>query len=627
MSVPAREKTQHHSKALFTPANQSRRATSFIKSPSLRGKYWILNDFDEDLAVRIAQGHGLPDMVGRLLSARGIPFDKVDDFLNPRLNKHFPDPFAMKNMQATADYLANAIEQGKKIGILADFDVDGATSCGVLVRFLRHVTGQADIPFFIPDRLNDGYGPVPRGFDALKGKGCDIVIVADCGITSFEPLAYAASIGLETIVLDHHEPEDKLPEAKYIINPKLKDCASGYTWLAAVGVSFLMMVALNNRLRLNGFYDRHVDISQPDMRDFLDLVALGTVCDMVPLQEANRLFVHTGFAQMAARKNSGIRALLEVAKIEALPDPYHAGFSLGPRINAGSRVHRSDLGARLLSTDDYQEALTIAYQLDECNQTRQQIQKDMTREATNMVKMSGQDQDAVICVAHEGFHQGISGLVAGALKDRYNRPACVAAFVEAPDGTQEGRGSGRSVKGVNIAQSFIDGRNQGLLLKGGGHAMAGGFTVARAKFDEFCAFLKQHIGEQTPENDDTPVTEVDAALSVGAASIDFVRIIEHHMGPYGMSNPEPVFMLQNVLVSAPDIVGANHVRCYIKDAEGGRSIKGIAFRASNSELGEALLAQQKGQSIPMHLLGSFHVNTWQGRESVDFHIQDAAFAL
>jgi single-stranded-DNA-specific exonuclease len=244
-----------------------------------------------------------------------------------------------------------------------------------------------------------------------------------------------------------------------------------------------------------------------------------------------------------------------------------------------------------------------------------------------MVKMSGQDQDPIICVAHEDFHQGISGLVAGALKDRYNRPACVAAFVEGEDGRQEGRGSGRSVKGVNIAQSFIDGRNKGLLIKGGGHAMAGGFTVERGKFDEFCAFLKQHVGAQAPETDDTPVTDIDAALSVGAASIDFVRIIEHHMGPYGMGNPEPVFMLKNVLVGAPDIVGANHVRCFIRDAEGGRSIKGICFRSSNTELGEALLAQQKGQSIPMHLLGSFHINTWLGRESVDFHISDAAFAL
>lgn len=601
---------------------------SLLKSPSLKGKYWVLNDYDEAESVRISQGYGLPDMVGRLLSSRQIPFEKIDDFLNPRLNKHFPDPFKMQDMDAAALFLVDAINAGKKIGVLADFDVDGATSCGVLVRFLRMVTSQDEVPFFIPDRLTDGYGPVPKGFDQLKAKQCDIVIVADCGITSFEPLAYAASIGLETIVLDHHEPEDSLPNAKFIINPKRRDDESGYTWLAAVGVAFLMMVALNNRLRLDGYFERNSAFTSPDMRQFLDLVALGTVCDMVPLKDANRLFVQTGFSQMAVRENAGIRALLEVAGIEALPDPYHAGFSLGPRINAGSRVHRSDLGAKLLSTDDYSEALTIAHQLDECNKTRQQIQKDMTREATNMVKMSGQDQDSIICVGHEDFHQGISGLVAGALKDRYGRPACVAAFVEAPDGTLEGRGSGRSVKGVNIAQAFIDGRNEGLLTKGGGHAMAGGFTVARAKFDAFQAYLKQHVSNQSPDgHDDTPITEIDAALSVGAATIDFVRIIEHHMGPYGMGNPEPLFMLQNVLVGAPDIVGANHVRCYIRDAEGGKSIKGISFRSANGPLGEALLAQQKGQSIPMHLLGKFHVNTWQGRESVDFHIEDATFAI
>lgn len=597
----------------------------FLKTPSFKGKYWALAPFDQALAVRISQGYNLPEMVGRLLAARGIAFDGVEDFLYPRLATHFPNPFALKNMDAAATWLAEALEKGRKIGVLADFDVDGATSCGVLVRFLRHATG-AEIPFFIPDRLNDGYGPAPKGFDALKAKGCDIVIVADCGITAHEALSYAASIGLDVVVLDHHEPEDTLPPATHIVNPKLRDDTSGFTWLAAVGVSFLLCVALNNKLRAAGYYKAKA-LVEPDMRGFLDLVALGTVCDMVPLLGANRLFVQAGFAQMAARNNPGIRALLEVSKIDTLPDPYHAGFSLGPRINAGSRVHRSDLGARLMATEDYDEALTIAYQLDECNTTRKDLQKDMLREATNMVKAQGQENDPVICVAHADFHQGISGLVAGALKDKYNRPSCVAAFVTLDDGRVEGRGSGRSVAGVNIAQAFIEGRNRGLLVKGGGHAMAGGFTVSPDRFGDFHAYLKSHVGALPLETPDYPVTQVDAAMSVRAASVDFVRIVESHMGPYGMANPEPVFMLRNVMVGAPDIVGSNHVRCYIRDAEGGASIKGIAFRAANSELGEALLKQRPGQSLPLHLLGSFKINSWQGRESVDFMIEDAAFAV
>ncbi len=573
----------------------------------------------------MSQAYNLPEMVGRLLSARNIPFGGVEDFLYPKLGTHFPNPFALKNMDDAAQYLAQAVTQGRKIGVLADFDVDGATSCGVLLRFLRHVTG-ADVPFFIPDRLNDGYGPAPRGFDALKAQGCDIVIIADCGITAHDPIAHAAAIGLEVIVLDHHEPEDTLPAARFIINPKLRDDTSGYTWLAAVGVSFLTMVALNNKLRTSGFYVSR-SLAEPDMRGFLDLVALGTVCDMVPLEGANRLFVQAGFSQMAARSNAGIRALLEVSKIESLPDPYHAGFSLGPRINAGSRVHRSDLGARLLSTDDYNEALTIAHQLDECNESRKEMQKDMLREATQMVKAEHQEDDPVICVGHEDFHQGISGLVAGALKEKYNRPACVAAFLTNQNGVREGRGSGRSVTGVNIAQAFIEGRNQGLLIKGGGHAMAGGFTVDPARFQDFHRYLKAHIGAQSIDTPDHPITEIDAAMSVRAASVEFVRIIQNHMAPYGVGNPEPVFMLRNVMVGAPDIVGANHVRCYIRDAEGGASIKGLSFRSANSELGEALLKQRAGQAIPMHLVGHFQINTWQGRESVDFNIHDAAFAI
>lgn len=598
----------------------------FLDTPSLKEKYWMLSDFDQAEAVRISQGYGLPEMVGRLLSARGIPFQSIDDFLNPRLSSHFPNPFAMKNMEALSLYLMDAVTKKRKIGILADFDVDGATSCGVLTRYLRHATGMDDVPFFIPDRLTDGYGPVPKAFDALKAQDCEIVIIVDCGITSHEPIAYARSIGLEVVVLDHHEPEDTLPDATHIVNPKLVDDESGYTWLAAVGVAFLVMVALNNKLRGSGYYAEQ-GRAEPDMKAFLDLVALGTVCDMVPLVDANRLFVQAGFTQMAARRNPGIRALLEVAQVEGVPDPYHAGFSLGPRINAGSRVHRSDLGAKLLSTDDYDEALTIAHQLDECNKTRQDIQKDMLREATAMVKHAAQENDPVICVAHEDFHQGISGLVAGALKEKYGRPACVAAFVENEEGITEGRGSGRSVQGVNIAQAFIEGRNQGLVIKGGGHAMAGGFTVDPAKFTGFHEFLKKHIGAQALEVPDYPITEIDAAMSVRAANVDFVRVIENHMAPYGMANAEPVFMLQNVIVAAPDIVGTNHVRCYIRDVEGGASIKGISFRSANSELGIALLKQKKGQAVPMHLVGHFQINTWQGRESVEFHIKDAAFAF
>ncbi len=463
----------------------------FMNKMSVKGKKWTLAQVDENRVDHLIQAYQLPEIIARLLVLRDLDKGDIDSFLNPKLSLHFPDPFALKNMDKTSDFLATAIMEGRKIGILADFDVDGATSCAVLKSFLKAAGVSDDIPFFIPDRLNDGYGPSAKGFDYLKGQGTEIVVVLDCGITAIDPLGYANTIGLQTIVVDHHEPDSALPEADYIINPKLSNCDSGYDYMAAVGVTFLLSIAVNAKLRQKGHYNNK---PEPSMRRFLDLVALGTVCDMVPLVEANRLFVKHGFTMMAERENYGLRALLNVSNITSLPDPYHAGFMLGPRINAGSRVHQSDLGARLLSSDCEEEAMRIAWLLDDCNEKRKSIQKDMTREAMEKAKamMIESPDNAGIVIDGEGWHTGLSGLVAGAIKDKFEKPACVIAYVETEYGHIEGRASGRSIPGVHLADIFMEGQREGLLVKGGGHAMAGGFTILKENVEAFRTFFNKN---------------------------------------------------------------------------------------------------------------------------------------
>lgn len=587
---------------------------------SVKGRQWVVKPHNQTLATQMVQTHSLPDIAAQILTTRGATLEGLEAFLSPRLSAHFPDPFSLMNMTQTAEHLADQIMANKHIGILADFDVDGATSCAVMTHFLRRATQQTDIPFFIPDRLNDGYGPNERGFTALKKAGADTVMILDCGITAHEPLAFAKSIGLECVVADHHEadPDKGLPTATHIINPKQIGDNSGLSMLAAVGVTFMICVAVNNVLRTRGYY---ADRQEPDLKSLLDLVALGTVCDMVPLTGPNRLFVKAGFKQMEKRENPGLCALMDVSKINGVPDPYHAGFMLGPRINAGSRVHKSDLGATLLSATDYEEALNIAWLLDDCNRQRKEIQQTMTREATAMVTALNRENDPIILVGDENWHSGLTGLVAGALKERYDRPACAIAYVKKDDGTLEGRGSGRSVPGVNLASAFLEAQAQGLIVKGGGHAMAGGFTLTQEQLEPFHQFLIKHIKTQHVTRDSAPQTPIDALMSPTAASVTLAELLSETLSPFGAGNPEPVIALQNVSVLKPDIVGQTHVRCLIRDCNGGQSIKAIAFRAAESPVGQQLRhAASTGQ--PVHLSGCIKLNEWQGRRSAEFHIDD-----
>ncbi len=593
---------------------------SVLVQKSVQRARWVVPDVPLDDVERVARAYDLPEIIARMLCARGIAFSDIPAFIAPSLKNNFPDPFSLAGMGDMASDLAGAIEKKEKIAIFGDFDVDGATSSAILYRFLKHCG--VDAPIYIPGRMSEGYGPNIAALKSLRDKGAEILLILDCGTTAFDVIEAGSNMGLKIIILDHHEAEEKLPHAWHVINPKRRDDNSGLDMLAACGVTFMACVAVNNLLRERGFYTKN-SIIEPDLRKYMDILALGTVCDMVPLIGCNRLFVRFGFSLPYEKLNAGIRALMDVAAIKPPLTTYHAGYVLGPRINAGSRVHQADLGARLLCSDDKQEARDIAWVLDDCNKLRREIQAEMEREAVAIVEQNNLQELPLILVAKEGWHPGLSGLVAGNLKEKYKRPACVVAYAKGLGGKIEGRGSGRSVAGVHIANAFIDARNAGLLEKGGGHAMAGGFTVLPDKLDELYEFLNNHVKRQMESGAVNVETSIDGTLSVGGITVELISLLQKYIAPFGQEFPEPVFALTNVKISKADIVGASHIRLFICDEIGGKTIKAMAFRAVGTDLGEMLLSRQ---SSCLNLAGTLKINEWQGRSSAEMHIIDAALA-
>ena len=585
---------------------------------SLGDARWIFAPVDLAAQEHMMRTHQLPELIARLLCARGVATEDVTRFLSPSLRHDFPDPARMTDMSTMADFIAQSIGQGKKIAVFGDFDVDGATSTAVMRRFFRSIEIETD--FHIPDRMEEGYGPNIGALAKLKERGADIVFILDCGTTSHDVISQGRALGLDLIILDHHESEETLPDANFVINPKRTDDDSGLDMLAAVGVTFLVCVAINGALRQAGYY-KTKNIAEPSLKSLLDLVALGTVCDMVPLTGPNRLLVRRGFELMASTDNAGIKALMQISKTTADPAPYHAGFVFGPRINAGSRIHRADLGARLLATDDMEEALNISWTLDDCNKKRKEIQNEMTTRAKNQVMARQLDQNPIIIVDDPDGHPGLAGLVASSLVKQYGKPAAVITYAQMGNGTREGRGSGRSIPGVNIAAGFMDARQDGLLVKGGGHAMAGGFTIDPDKVEPFYNFMIDHIAKQL--NGEDPVIErhIDSLISVRGVKVDFIKMLENQVGPFGQGNPEPIFVLPSVKIERPGIVGKNHVRCSLVDMEGGPRLKAVAFGAADTPLGQALL-EHSGR--PFHIAGQFKVDSWSGQERPEIHILDAA---
>lgn len=582
---------------------------------------WVFPAVDNAVIQRMMTDYSVPEIVARLLVARQVAPEQIDSFLFPRLSRDFPDPFKLADMQGFSAWMADAIQKGRRIAAFCDFDVDGSTSAAVLKKFFRHIG--IDILLYIPDRMTEGYGPNAKALHALKAQGAEIVLMVDCGTTAFDVIAEGRSIGLDICVFDHHEQAETLPEATWIINPKRRDDTSGFSMLAAVGVTFLACVAMNRALREAGYFSQK-NLPESPLKDWLDLVGLGTVCDMVPLTGPNRLLVRAGFQQMALKRNIGLKALCEVGGIKKDPTPDDAGFVLGPRINAGSRVHQADLGAKLLSCDDPEEAKNLAWLLNDCNAKRRSIQADMMRDAVDMIEQRGLADRPLIMVADESWHVGLNGLVAGQIKERYGKPACCIAFAPGLSGQLEGRGSGRSVAGFNMAALFMAAKEAGLLLKGGGHAMAAGFTVTPDKIAALDEFFVSEADKIAGGLDLVSEEVVDGIASIRGVRPDFVKLLQDNVGPFGQENPEPRFVLPSVRIVMADIVGESHVRLQITDMEGGARMKAVAFRSVGTALGDILLQSKQGRLL--HLLGQFKVNHWNGIDSVEFLVDDVAIA-
>ena len=577
---------------------------------SVTGRRWQSRNGDERTGLMLAQRLGVPELVGRLLAARGVAVDEATEFLAPRLREALPDPSRLAGMDDGVARLLAAIAGREPIAVFGDYDVDGATSAALLARFFAGVG--VPIRTYIPDRMSEGYGPNTGALLRLRAECVKVVVTVDCGITAFEPLAAAAEAGLDVIVVDHHVAEPKLPAAAAVINPNRLDDTSGLGQLAAVGVTFLLVVALNRALRAAGHY---ADRPEPDLLALLDLVALGTVCDVVPLTGVNRALVAQGLKVMARRRNTGLAALADVVRIHEPPTAYHAGFLLGPRVNAGGRVGESGLGAQLLTTRDAGEAAALAARLDAHNEERRAIEAEVQAAATAQIEGAGAGPRALVFAAGEGWHPGVIGIVAGRLKDRYSLPALVVALA---DGT--GKGSARSVAGLDLGAIVIAARQAGLLINGGGHKMAAGLSVAAGRLAALRAFLETRIADEIRAKAIVPTLAVDGiATAPGVSAPDFVAAFER-LAPFGVGNPQPRFAFAALRVARADIVGGAHVRCVLTDAAGGR-LNAIAFRAAGEPLGRALMATD---GLPLHVAGTVKANDWQGRTRVQLVIDDAA---
>jgi single-stranded-DNA-specific exonuclease len=564
-------------------------------------------------ALAIAQRHNLPEMLARILAGRNVEVDQVESFLDPTVKRLMPDPYVLNAMQAAAERIADAVQGGESVAIFGDYDVDGATSTALLSLFLR--AGGLDPLIHIPDRIFEGYGPNVDAIRSLAERGAKLLVTVDCGTTSMEPLAEAQRLGLDTVVLDHHQADEQLPAAVAVVNPNRRDDLSGLGYLAACGVTFVTLVAVNRELRRRGFWS--AEKPEPDLLSFLHLVALGTVADVVPLKGLNRAFVSKGMIALRRREHVGLTALMDVARLNSPPEPYHLGFLLGPRINAGGRIGRADLGARLLMESDPIEASRIAAELDRLNRERQVIEQQTLAEAEAeaMAALGIEEKGSVVVTAAEGWHPGVVGLVAARLKERYNRPA----FAIAIDPSGIGTGSGRSITGVDLGQAVRNAVTGGLLLKGGGHAMAAGVTLKKGALAEFRAYLEQVLGDAVANARRDDTLRIDAALSASAANAETMALIAR-AGPFGAGNAEPIVAFPHHTVVYADGVGQNHIRVRLKGGDGS-FVNAIAFRAAGQKLGHALM-QSRGR--PVHAAGCLSIDRYQGEERVQLRILDIA---
>ncbi len=576
--------------------------TEIIVKKSLTGKRW-LKPQPNPLVEEQLENHDLSPWLVDILATRGINPKTIEGFLNPTLKSLMPNPFSLKDMDVVVDRVMKALNEKQKIGIIGDYDVDGATSTALLTNYLRAIGG--DVQFHIPDRLTEGYGPSEKALQHFKDTGVQLVFTLDCGTVAFDEMQFARTLGLEVIILDHHQGLEKLPQSVGVVNPNRADETSGLTYLAAVGVTFMTLVALQKRLKEQGYFK---DTRPPNLMDMLDVVALGTVCDVVPLQGLNRALVKQGLKIMANTQNRGLSTLMEHAGIKGLPSAMDMGFGLGPRINAGGRVGCSKLGATLLTTQSLGEAHAIAEKLNLLNEERRGIQQAVLHQAQTQVDPASQ----AIVVAGAHWHEGVIGVVAGRLKDKYHRPTVVIALNE-----EEGKASCRSVPGFDIGAFIHKAVAKGILIQGGGHAMAGGFSIKKERVEELEAFLTAEVAAHNL--DLTPEVTIDTALSP-AANLQAFLDDTASLAPHGTSNPPLTILLEDVTIKFVKLLKEKHLS--FNAAKQGTSLRCLLFNAFETPLGDFIL---KHENNTMHLVGELAQEEWNGNHYIKFFVRDGAF--
>ncbi len=581
---------------------------------SALGQEWRerLDPRSRNAALAMTQAHGIPDLVARVMAGRGVEASGAEGFLAPSIRELMPDPTTMTDMDAATIRLVRAITTCEQVAIFGDYDVDGAASSALLHRFLEHHGVRSHIR--IPDRIFEGYGPNPAAMRELAAQGASLIVTVDCGSTSFEAMEAALQAGADVVVLDHHQTGETLPGCSALVNPNRQDDLSGLGHLCAAGVVFMTLVATTRLLRHQNWYGGE---RQPlDLMRMTDLVALATVCDVVPLIGLNRAFVLRGLQIMRTRENLGLAALADVAKLSAPPEPWHLGFLLGPRINAGGRIGDAALGARLLVSQDTVEAGQIAAKLDELNRERQAQEAAMVEEAIAQAQAEIGDGEGpfVLLAQSSNWHAGIVGLIASRLKERFRRPAFAIQF----DANGRGTGSGRSIVGVDIGRAIRKAVESGILLKGGGHAMAAGLTVERSRMADLRVFLEEELSALRSTLEENHILRIDGALTARSANPALLDMLSR-AGPYGAGNPLPVFAFPAHAVRDARIVGRDHVSVKLLAGDGA-ALQAIAFKAADSELGQILLSGQPG----LHVAGTLSSDAWRGQQRVQLRITDAA---
>ena len=573
---------------------------------SYSGNKWSLRSKNEELISSIQKDSQIDYITARIIAGRKIDLADVQDFLNPSLRKLLPDPSSMQDMDKAAKIIFNAIKGNKKITIFADYDVDGATSAAQLVKWARNF--EVELEIYVPDRIREGYGPSIEAFNHLKKNGSDLVITVDCGAAAYSALVAAQALDLSIVVIDHHLMDADMPPAEALVNPNRIDDSSKLNYLAAAGVTFMLLVALNREARAQNFKNI------PDLFDYLDLAALGTICDVVPLKGLNRAIVKQGLKVFSRESNIGLKSLMFETNTKSPITPYHCGFVLGPRINAGGRIGKANIGAELLSTENRQLAIKYAQELDRVNSERRILQDKILDEAL-LKTLSMHKTNSVLVVSMEGWHPGVIGIVAGRLKERFNKPVIVIGI----DENGLGKGSGRSIQGIDLGNEIKKLYEKGLLISGGGHEMACGLTIENKYIKTFHEILERNLSDRINFIRSKFSIKIDALLNISAVNMDLINSIDQ-IGPYGSGNPTPTFAFAELRVAYANRVKGGHIRCNFEDKNGQR-IKGICFRAEEMGFDEILLNERNKY---LHIVGTLKKNMWNGYTTIDLQVIDVS---